>query len=472
VDEEDEEDEEDEWAEDEDDDEDDEWTEQQNTDFWENISEDEEDDDDEDEEDDEVEVDGHDTWTETVLVGGLDPEEMELLWGEAGEQEEQELLERTNRKPVRKRRHAEVARYEKFVKENSARLLAEPNKPPAVKDAETGAFVVVAWPKNGLHYGTMKKYVRQRYMSSTGSAHHRHIGIERVRQIIWDVAVFALETCQFDSDAKKKKFMSIYVRRKKCNGALTKNDTFLLTELAKKADQDFQAPRLKKASLKPWDIRKMYQKLMLEVVFTMLACQLCAMIAVYSLTGARPARYLEGESKAAALREKDRRTGFRDRICGGATFKDLMMTIKYDNLGRQHCSFELSYVVEKLTEGSMKTGEVALTPGVHTHCIETEHTAHLARYLFRIGAFEMQKQAADRGCSSEEQYDAVFGSSEEQSDPNTLFRPDWLDRQLFPRISVNDGSIDWTREHTPGSFNDLFQWSMRGMYSQCTFQVY
>ena len=59
----------------------------QKTAFWDNISEDEEDDDDEDDDDE-------DEWTPPVLVGGLDPQEMELLWGEAGEQEEQEILER------------------------------------------------------------------------------------------------------------------------------------------------------------------------------------------------------------------------------------------------------------------------------------------------------------------------------------------------------------------------------------------
>ena len=51
-------------------------------------------------------------------------------------------------------------------------------------------------------------------MSSPGSAHHRLIGIERMRQVLWDVAVFALQTCRFDSDATTKKFMSIYLRRK------------------------------------------------------------------------------------------------------------------------------------------------------------------------------------------------------------------------------------------------------------------
>ena len=44
------------------------------------------------------------TWTAPVLIGGLDPHEMDLLWGEAGEQEEEE--KRANRKPVRKRRMA------------------------------------------------------------------------------------------------------------------------------------------------------------------------------------------------------------------------------------------------------------------------------------------------------------------------------------------------------------------------------
>ena len=73
------------------------------------------------------------TWTAPVLIGGLDPHEMDLLWGEAGEQEEEE--KRANRKPVRKRRMAEVGRYEKFVKENSARLLARRNKPQTEKDA-------------------------------------------------------------------------------------------------------------------------------------------------------------------------------------------------------------------------------------------------------------------------------------------------------------------------------------------------
>ena len=362
-----------------------------------------------------------------------------------------------NSRKVVARRASEVKLYEDFLKTFGAEVVQKYPSTPTVVDA-AGLPMVEVWPVNRYRAGTMKKYLRWRYQTSVGIGQYRHIGLQRIRTILWDITVASLQHCTFTIGSREN-FVARNLRRTRSEShTVTGGDAEVIRKMLDYTDSDFQGERLKKEAMIYWDVHYFYEILNAEKIFVSLASMLCAILAVYSLMGARPVRFLDKNSAARVQQDKEANDGTlpeRERILGGAMLGDLTLTMCMDMSDRIHVAAELEYYVEKLEGGRIQTGVAALTPGLHTETIETEHTAQLARHLFRVCAFKRQNEVRVAGGSIEDQWDAVFLQRD------LSFREDFLKRPLFAVVSGLDGSIDWDRGYTVGGVNNLFQWGAR-----------